>query len=66
MDPIKKTTTQHAIIYCFPIKNLHKLLYAKQLNSYTTAGMGKPSSDTVGVKMSYGIKLMNFCPFTVI
>lgn len=40
--------TKHAIIYCFPIKNLHhKLRYAKQLNSYTTAGMEKPSSDTV-------------------
>lgn len=58
---MSKKKTKHAIIYCFPIKNLHhKLRYAKQLNSYTTAGMEKPSSDTVWIKMSYGVKLIFF------
>ena len=48
-------------ICCFPTKNLyHELLYAKQINSYSTAGMEKPLCDTLGVKMSYRVRLMNF------
>ena len=48
-------------IFCFPTKNLHhELLYAKQINSYSTAVMEKSLCDTLGVKMSYRIKLMKF------
>lgn len=44
----------------FPLKFSTINCYAKQLNSYTTAGMEKPSPDTVGIKMSYGVKLIFF------